>query len=78
MKKLLTGIFIALFTLSITVSIVFVSKENNTECNNKTANIVFTSDAEYKNYLKVALKSAIMNKKADSIYNINILSMQNY
>ena len=36
-------------------------------------NIVFTTDKEYSPYLKVALKSLILNKNKDSIYNIYIL-----
>ena len=36
-------------------------------------NIVFTTDKEYSPYLKVALKSLILNKDKDSIYNIYIL-----
>ena len=41
--------------------------------NNKTAQIVFTTDSKYHKYLQVALKSAIVNKNPDSIYNITIL-----
>ena len=40
----------------------------------KTVNIVFTTDTKYKEYLKVAIKSAIVNKNKDSVYNIIILA----
>ena len=43
--------------------------------NNNSINIVFTTDKEYSSYLKVALKSLILNKDKDSIYNIYILSI---
>lgn len=39
----------------------------------KVINIVFNTDLGYKEYTKVALKSAIMNKKPKSVYNIHIL-----
>ena len=39
----------------------------------KTSNIVFSVDKKYKEYLKVAIKSAIVNKNKDSYYNIYIL-----
>ena len=40
---------------------------------NKVVNIVFTTDMNYKNYLKTTIRSAIANKRKDSVYNINIL-----
>lgn len=40
---------------------------------NKVVNIVFTTDKNYTEYLKVAILSAIDNKNPESIYNINIL-----
>lgn len=40
---------------------------------NKIVNIVFTTDINYKDYLKTTLRSAIANKNKDSVYNINIL-----
>ena len=41
--------------------------------NNNSINIVFTTDKEYSSYLKVALKSLILNKDKESFYNIYIL-----
>ena len=40
---------------------------------NKIVNIVFTTDVNYKNYLKTTIRSAVANKNEDSVYNINIL-----
>ncbi len=40
---------------------------------NKTVEIVFTTDNNYKDYLITTLKSAIANKNKNSIYNIHIL-----
>lgn len=40
---------------------------------NHEINMVFTSDINYVLFTKVAIKSAIVNKNKDSIYNINIL-----
>ncbi len=40
---------------------------------NKVVNIVFTTDINYKDYLKTTIRSAIDNKKNDTVYNINIL-----
>lgn len=40
--------------------------------NNKTVNLVFTTDKVYKDYLKVAIKSAIINKNPDTKFDINI------
>lgn len=40
---------------------------------NKIVNIVFTTDINYKNYLKTTLRSAIASKNEDSVYNINII-----
>lgn len=41
----------------------------------KTSNIVFTTDKKYKDYLQVAILSAILNKKEDSYYNIYVLGV---
>lgn len=40
---------------------------------NFDVNILFNTDKNYKEYTKVAIKSAIENKKPESIYHINIL-----
>ena len=40
---------------------------------NSTANLVFTTDANYTEYTKVAIKSAIVNKAPDTEYNIIML-----
>jgi len=40
---------------------------------NNVVNLVFSTDINYKEYAKVAIKSAIVNKDEKSIYNINIL-----
>lgn len=61
---------IILFFLS-----VFFIKKSSTKTEDETVNIVFTTDMKYKEYLKVAMKSAIMNKNKDSLYNIIILAV---
>ena len=66
-------VIIAIFIL--TYGIIFIKdtiislklKKNN------NINIVFTTDSNYINYTKVAIKSAIINKNQNSIYNINII-----
>lgn len=40
---------------------------------NNVVNIVFTTDINYKDYLKTTLRSAIANKNENSVYNINII-----
>ena len=68
--------------LVILLTLVLLIKNNKTTIpiipkpkNNNSINIVFTTDKEYSSYLKVALKSLILNKDKDSIYNIYILSI---
>ena len=68
--------------LAILLTLVLLIKNNKTTIpiipkpkNNNSINIVFTTDKEYSSYLKVALKSLILNKDKDSIYNIYILSI---
>ena len=68
--------------LAILLMLVLLIKNNKTTIptipkpkNNNSINIVFTTDKEYSSYLKVALKSLILNKDKDSIYNIYILSI---
>ena len=68
--------------LAILLTLVLLIKNNKTTIpqipkpkNNNSINIVFTTDKEYSPYLKVALKSLILNKNKDSIYNIYILSI---
>ena len=68
--------------LVILLMLVLLIKNNKTTIpiipkpkNNNSINIVFTTDKEYSSYLKVALKSLILNKDKDSIYNIYILSI---
>lgn len=43
---------------------------------NKEVNMVFTTDVNYKDYLKVTLNSAIKNKNEETVYNIYILSVE--
>ncbi len=68
--------------LVILLTLVLLIKNNKTTIpkipkpkNNNSINIVFTTDKKYSPYLKVALKSLILNKDKDSIYNIYILSI---
>ena len=51
----------------------YYNKAENKE--NNTINIVYTTDTAYRNYLKVSLKSAQINKKPASKYNITILAV---
>ncbi len=62
-----------IFLFVVALFAVFFAFKNYNKEENKTVNIVFTTDVNYKDYLRVALRSAIENKKEDSIYNINIL-----
>lgn len=48
----------------------FYKKEPNS---NNIVNIVFTTDSNYKDYLKTTIRTAIASKNKDSVYNINIL-----
>ena len=82
MKKPLLTTLILLIILSLGLTtILFLNNKQNTipkipkPKNNNSINIVFTTDKEYSSYLKVALKSLILNKDKDSIYNIYILSI---
>lgn len=61
---------IILLFISIATILSFVVINSHT---NKVVNIVFNTDINYKNYTKVAIKSAILNKKKNSIYKINII-----
>lgn len=76
MKKILV-IGVVLICLILTFIIVLFCKKNTHEIinDNKIAHIVFTSDKQYKDYLLVTLKSAIVNKKPDTIYDIHILGI---
>jgi lipopolysaccharide biosynthesis glycosyltransferase len=72
------NILIIIITLIVSILIIggfFYIKNIKKNRVNKTVNIVFTTDNNYKEYLKVAIKSAILNKNKDSVYNINILSV---
>ena len=82
MKKPILTTLILLIILSLGLTtILFLNNKQNTipiipkPKNNNSINIVFTTDKEYSSYLKVALKSLILNKDKDSIYNIYILSI---
>ena len=82
MKKPLLTTLIPLIILSLGLTtILFLNNKQNTipiipkPKNNNSINIVFTTDKKYSPYLKVALKSLILNKDKDSIYNIYILSI---
>ena len=65
--------FVLLFALIIGGAVYFNHIRVEKLKENKEINIVFTSDLNYKEYTKVAIKSAIMNKNRNSIYHINIL-----
>lgn len=79
MKKIIIiCLTIFLFIAIAAGAIFYIHKLNHLkeESENKTAHIVFTSDKKYKDYLQVALKSAIVNKSPDSIYDIHILCVE--
>jgi len=63
--KLLFWFFLIILALILSIFILLPQ--------NKTVNIVFNTDFNYKDYTKVAIKSAIENKNPDTIYVINIL-----
>ena len=82
MKKPLLTTLILLIILSLgLITMIFLNNRQDRipiipkPKNNNSINIVFTTDKEYSSYLKVALKSLILNKDKDSIYNIYILSI---
>lgn len=55
------------------VNIPVVETISNDLDDHRAINIAFTTDKKYKEYLKVALNSAIVNKKTDNYYNVYIL-----
>jgi len=65
--KLITIIILVISILLISVCCL-INKNTN-----RVVNIVFNTDVNYKDYTKVAIKSAILNKKRNSIYKINII-----
>ena len=71
MTKRCIWFLIAIFCLFIILSCIFVFCEHKDK--NKIVNIVFTTDVNYKDYLKTTIRSAIANKNKDSVYNINIV-----
>ncbi len=73
--KLNKILFILLIVITLIIGFTFIIKNKNILKQNSddTINIVFTTDKYYKNYLKVAIQSAYMNKKPESKYNISIL-----
>ena len=82
MKKplLTTLILLIILSLGLTTMLFLNNRQDRIPIipkpkNNNSINIVFTTDKEYSSYLKVALKSLILNKDKDSIYNIYILSI---
>ena len=52
-----------------------ISKAGNIQRQDNAVNIVFTADKKYAKYLRVAILSAILNKKEDSYYNIYVLGV---
>ena len=55
---------------------IVLKKYKNVEFKAKNeVNIVFIADSKYKDYLKPAIMSAILNKNKDSVYNIYILAV---
>ncbi len=73
MKKFLLYVLILALIISTTLLVYFFSTKR--EPTPSTVNIVFTTDNAYKNYLKVALKSAFLNKNPESKYNITIFAV---
>lgn len=80
MKKSILYICISLLIIFLATGIAYFvihKKQNHINqpelTQNKTVHIVFTTDKAYIKYLKVAIYSAIANKKPDSVYDINIL-----
>ena len=68
-----TACFLILICLIISGIILYKENKKQHQNYNKEINIVFNTDDAYKEYTKVAIKSAIVNKNPDSIYNINVL-----
>ena len=80
-KPFLISLILSIILFLGLINILFLNNKPNTipqipkPKNNNSINIVFTTDKKYSPYLKVALKSLILNKNKDSIYNIYILSI---
>ncbi len=69
-KKIIKIISLLLFLfLIIFGGCLFINKKPQ----NAEINIAFNTDNAYKEYTKVAIKSAIINKNKESIYHINVL-----
>ena len=72
-KIIFCTIFLCICIISFIYLFLFLSENTKKTDSNKTVNVVFTTDVNYKNYLKTTLRSAIASKNPDSVYNINIL-----
>ena len=72
-KIIFCTIFLCICIISFIYLFLFLSENTKKHDINKIVNIVFTTDVNYKNYLKTTLRSAIASKNPDSVYNINIL-----
>lgn len=70
MKKYIIAIAVILLCF---LSLFILHKKKGQVVVNNDVNIVFTTDNNYKEYLKTAIYSLIKNKKHDTVYNINIL-----
>lgn len=73
MKKFLYIFIIFLIFISLIFAVLFVKHKIPKSV--KPINIVFTTDINYKNYLKTTINSAVKNKNKDSVYNINIIGV---
>lgn len=71
--KLIKNILLILLLIILLITCTYFVKSKFNKNENKNINIVFTTDLNYVEYTKVAIKSAIYNKKPDSVYNINVL-----
>ncbi len=78
-KKILIGIISVILIAVISISGYFFFNKKREAVSNEpysnTVRLIFTTDEGYKEYLRVALKSAIMNKDKDSFYDIRVFSV---
>ena len=72
-KIIFCTIFLCICIISFIYLFLLLSENTKKHDTNKTVNIVFTTDVNYKNYLKTTLRSAVASKNKDSVYNINII-----
>lgn len=72
-KHFIFIICVLLLFLIIAFSVFFNKKNIN---QNYDVHLLFNTDRNYKEFTKIAIKSAIVNKKPESIYHINVLCVE--